>query len=399
MHQARGLGMFLERTARRTLQRAMRDVLAVAEPLAGTVLYFLVIADLLLTVLYARLGARGVARLGAGFLSGVIGRSVRRTFIHLGRAVGHRDAVLSFTGPVTVILLPIAWTWLLTLAAALVIHPRLGISIAPASIPAATDFVTALYAAGTSLAITGSSEYIPRTSAMRFFFLSNSVVGTTVMTLTLTYLMQVYPALQQRNALALTIHAYTGRTGDAANLVAAFLPRGDLSPTSSNLAALGQTFVEVEENYHFYPVLFYFRPPNIEYADVRFITVALDAAALLRSALAPELEERLADAAPVMLLRDAAFQLAQTLEGTFVDEDVDERYRPDESTIGLWTRRFDAAWERLARARVPLAADRAAAARRYVEERAKWQPTLAVLGHKATYGRDEMDPALWPPGG
>jgi hypothetical protein len=375
----------------------MPDFLRVAEPVAGALLYLVVMVDLLLTVLYARLGGRGVARLGAGVIANCIGRGVRRVLIALGTAIHRRDAVLSFCGPVTIILLPFTWTWLLTIASALVIHPLLGSTIVAQQGASATDFITALYAAGTSLAITGSSEYIPANDFTRFLFLANAVSGTSLLTLTITYLMQVYPALQRRNSLGVTIHVYTGRTGDAARLVAAFLPQGDVTVANSNLANLGQTMLEVSEGYHFYPVLFYFRPHSIEYADIRFVTVALDAVTLMRTALDDALTRRVAGTAPVLLLRDAAAMLSTTLEATFIDEESDGARSPSSEEATHWRARFLRACEFLASQEVPLAADRDAAARRYVEERARWQPRLDTLGRYATYGRDEIDPALWSP--
>jgi hypothetical protein len=375
----------------------MRDAWQAAEPVIGSILYLLVTADLLLTVLYARLGGQGVARLGAGFLSNFIGRGVRSFLVALGSKTHKRDAALSFAGPLTVVLLPMAWTWFLTLAIALVIHPKLGTTVVASQGTTVTDFITALYAAGTSLAITGSSEYIPASDAMRLLYLSDSIVGTSVMTLTLTYLMQVYPALQRRNAIAMAIHSYTGRTGDAARFVAALLPSGDVSPTASNLANVGEDLVEVGESYHFYPVLFYFRPPAVAYADVRFVTVALDATTIMRSAVSDDLVRRVGNAAPALLVRDAALNLSKTLEGTFIDEDADKAGWPAPDTEARWRARFDRAWKVLEAARVPLAEDRDAAVHRYIAERSEWQPRLDTLGEHASFGRDEIDPALWPP--
>ena len=373
----------------------MRDALRAVEPVVGSVLYLVVLVDLLLTVLYARLGGHGVARLGAGFIANLIGRTVRRVLLVTGHAIGKRDAVLSFCGPLTLILLPFAWTWLLTIASALLIHPQLGESVVAQQGASVTDFITALYAAGTSLAITGSSEYIPANDAMRFLYLSNAVTGTAVLTLTVTYLMQVYPALQRRNAVAVTIHVYSRHTGDAARVVAALIPQGDPALAGSNLANLGQALLEVAEGYHFYPVLFYFRPHSIEYADLRFVTVILDTATLMRTALDERLAGRIGDAGPVLLMRDSAKMLSMTLEGTFVDEETDPHEKPSPDSVARWRERFMRACEHLQRASVPIAADREAAASRYVDERAKWQPRLDTLGRYATYGKDEIDPALW----
>ena len=48
---------------------------------------------------------------------------------------------------------------------------------------------------------------------MKVMFLFNSVVGTSVISLTLTYLMQVYAALRERNTLGLKMHAMSAETG------------------------------------------------------------------------------------------------------------------------------------------------------------------------------------------
>lgn len=58
---------------------------------------------------------------------------------------------------------------------------------------------------GTSTALVGASDFTTHTSSTRLLFLSNSLIGASVLSLTLTYLMQVYTALRRRNVLALSI--------------------------------------------------------------------------------------------------------------------------------------------------------------------------------------------------
>src|SRR5215213_5246287 len=94
---------------------------------------------------------------------------------------------------------------------------------------------TAVYVGGSSLSIVGASNFAPHTAAMKAMFLFNSVVGTSVISLTLTYLMQIYAALRERNALGLKMHASSGETGDAAELLAGLFPDGELSGGYNNL--------------------------------------------------------------------------------------------------------------------------------------------------------------------
>jgi hypothetical protein len=76
----------------------------------------------------------------------------------------------------------------------------LGTSIRASNGETPTDFIAAMYAGGSSMAIVGASDFTPDTSPTRLLFLLNSLIGMSVMSLTLTYVMQVYTALQrQRN--------------------------------------------------------------------------------------------------------------------------------------------------------------------------------------------------------
>src|SRR4051794_2668583 len=97
----------------------------------------------------------------------------------------------------------------------------------------------------------------PRTRARHGYF--SCSIGMLVMSLTLTYLMQVYTALQRRNVLAMNIHLLSGCTGDAAELLARLGPQGQFSGGYTNLSELGVEMTQAKEAHHFYPVLFYFR--------------------------------------------------------------------------------------------------------------------------------------------
>lgn len=72
---------------------------------------------------------------------------------------------MSFCGPVILVLLVAIWDFGLSLGAALVIHPALGVSIVNSSGATPTDFITALQAGGNSKSIVGSGDFSPQTSA------------------------------------------------------------------------------------------------------------------------------------------------------------------------------------------------------------------------------------------
>ena len=198
------------------------------EALAGAVVLMATLLDVFLTVLYARAGT--------GLLAPWLARAVWRVFRALsGRG---RAGILNYCGPVQLVALVLMWSVLLTLGAALVIHPALGTGVRASTGPTETDFVTALMVGGSSLSIVGASDYGPTSPGYKLLFLFDSLVGMSVTSLTLTYLMQVYTAVRSRNTLGLKLHAQSAETGDAAELIARWGPRGRFDGGYNNLSTL-----------------------------------------------------------------------------------------------------------------------------------------------------------------
>ena len=201
------------------------------EQVVGAALMLLFLADIFLTVLYARAGT--------GLLAPYWNRAIWASLRAAAKLFGKRKgAALSLAGPLIVVLLIGFWAVGLTVGAALVIRPELGTAIRPSSGGTPTDLVTALLVAGNSLSIVGGGGESPHTTATRILFLVNSLIGASVLSLLLSYLVQVYSALRERNALALTIDLMTDSTGDAAETLARLMPGGDCSNATSELANL-----------------------------------------------------------------------------------------------------------------------------------------------------------------
>lgn len=117
------------------------------------------LADVFLTVLYARMGAGLLAsRVAAVIWSGC--RRVARTRRRPG-------AFLSFCGLAILVCVLLLWAAGLTLGTALVVHPALGHAVRSESGPTPTDFMTALYVGANSVCIVGSGGMRPHTTPFR----------------------------------------------------------------------------------------------------------------------------------------------------------------------------------------------------------------------------------------
>lgn len=346
------------------------------EQVGGAVLMLLFLADIFLTVLYARAGTGLLAPQWNRLMWALI-KAISRPF---GR---QRSAILSFAGPLIVVALIAFWALGLTVGAALIIRPELGTAIQPSSGDTPTDFVTALLVAGNSLSIVGGGDYSPHTSATRLLFLLNSLIGASVLSLVLSYLVQVYSALQERNALALNVDLLTGGTGDAAEMLARLGPHGDFSDATSELSNLARSLATIKEAHHFYPLLFYFRFSQPLYAVSRFSFVLLDLTALIDTSLDRNKYDTFVRAASVGALRRCALLLLQTLDRHFPTTD-------DERATGhgpSYEESYAIALKTMRGAGITVRPDGAA----YADQRSEWDPVIRRVAWALGYDADEIE--------
>jgi hypothetical protein len=357
------------------------------EQLLGLALMLAVLLDVFLTVLYARMGT--------GFLAYKLAYGVWRLFHVLSRASGRsRGVLLSFCGPVILVLIVLLWAFALTVSAGLIIHPELGTSIRASQGSTDTSFMTALFAGGSSMSIVGAGDFIPQTSTARLFYLFTSLIGISVSSLTLAYLMQVYTALHRRNSLGLKLHLLAAESGDAAELLCGLGPEGQFSGGYNNLAQVAMDMTQTKESHHFYPVLFYFRFQDAYYSVSRCTLLALDTVTLIKSALDDKEYGWLKESASVTQLWRGSMLLVTTLEETFLPDGLpDPPEVLDPLTAERWRRRYFAALRRLRQAGIKTMADEQAGAEAYLDLRGEWDHYISELVPAMTYTLAEIDPA------
>jgi hypothetical protein len=362
-------------------------MLAWLERLAGAVLVLGALLDVFLTVLYARAGS--------GLLSNWVARGTWLLFRAVARPLGRRgDTLLGLCGPAILVAYVIVWGLLLSVGSALLVHPGLGTGVRRSSGASATDFVTALDVGGSSLSIVRSSDYQAESAGYKLLFVLNSLLGASVLSLTLTYLMQVYAALHLRNSTALSLHLQSGQTGDAAELIARWGPGGEFSGGYTNVSAAANAVTTLMESHHLYPVLFYFRFREPYYSISRTTLLALDASSLLVSCLEDGRYRWIKESAGLDQLGRGCTALLRTLEGTFVPEEASaERAAPDSDLVEEWRRRYRRARQRLSAAGIALRPDEHAGEEQYLALRSEWDHDVRTLAPWMAYEMSEVDVA------
>jgi hypothetical protein len=303
-----------------------------------------------------------------------------------------RGHFLTFMGPIILLLIAVVWILALTLGSALIIHPHLGSAIKALHSETATDFITALAIGSHSIVVFGDNNYAPESPGAHLYFIFMSTAGLIVTTLTLTYILHVYSGLQTRDALGLELHLLTGETGDAAELLAGLGAHGHFDDSLGEVSQVASQIVAVEESYHHYPVLFFYRFTEPYYAVSSIALVVLDAVALIKSALDDEEYAWLKESAAVVQLGRSASRLAITLMNAFLGGPPDPPDAVDPAAAERWERRYYAALRRLRQADIKTVADEAEGAATYVALRAEWDYLIADLAPQLGFSMEEIDP-------
>jgi hypothetical protein len=363
-----------------------QNIMRWLEPILGLLLNTLILVDMFVTILYARMGT--------SLISYRLANRVWKFFCWISKPFGKkRGAILSFCGPVVLVVFVFIWMLGLTLGTALVIHPHLRTGIRATSGPTPTDFATALYAAGSSLSVVGSSNFAPQTSLFRLFTLMNSIIGSVLASLVVTYLLQVYNTLHARNALGLKVYLLSAETSDAAEILAGLGPQGMFDAGYTNLADLAAEVVNVKESHHFYSVLFYFRFSESFYSVSHFTLVCFDLVTLMKSALDDEQYAWLKEAVSVEQIWRASMMLVMSLADNFLPGGIpDAPDAPDDNTRQRWHQRYLVGLKRLQQAGIETIADEKSGFETYVSLRNRWDYLIRALAPLLAYEMDEIDP-------
>ena len=359
------------------------------QQISGIVIVLLILLDVFLTVLYARMG------------SGVLSPRLARAVWHVFRVVAQSfprycDRIASFCGPVILVLLVFVWTAGLTLGNGLLFHPVLGSAIRSSSGKTPTDFVSALYAGGSSISIVGSGGFSPQVPRYRLIYLFNSIVGLSVTSLTLTYLMQIYSQLKERNTLGLKVYLATNQTGDAAVLIAGLAPGGEWSHGTSVLWELAAEMASTKEAHHFYPVLFYMRFAEHYYSMSFTALVLLDTVAIIRSALGDQYAS-VKKLGALDQIWNGSLLLLTSLENTFLPEGAARPRPPALAEVEPWEQRLDRAMAMLQAAGLHTS-ELSDARSKYLELRSQWNGHIQRLAPSMLYSMQDIDAATYGAG-
>jgi hypothetical protein len=297
-------------------------------------------------------------------------RAIRRGFDVLApasRPYEARDRVMAYYGPIALVLLPAWWLVLLATSYAAMFW-ALGLPVTEAVIVSGSSLLTLGF----------DRPAIPGGDLLAF---SEAAIGLALVALLVSYLPTIYGAFSRRELLVNLLEVRADSPPSPVVMITRIDRLSGLDVLHEMWERWEQWFAELEESHTSLPVLVFYRSQQNDHSWVNASGAMMDAAAIVRSAVAIPMDVQ-AD----LMIR--AGYLALRRIATVFEIPFDPTPAPTDPT-SVDRAQFDDALDVLAASGVPLVADRDAAWRDFNGWRVNYDAVLRALE------RLSMAPTPW----
>src|SRR5262249_27454564 len=188
-----------------------------------------------------------------------------------------RDSMLSYYGPLSLLLLLAMWAFALVLGFGL-LHYGLHDKLAGALF--ANDFGNALYLSGTTLFTLGLGDIQPASGLGRFITVVEAGIGFGYLALVIGYLPVLYQAFSRREVTISLLDARAGSPPTAYELLHRQSGVHGMEALAELLEHWEEWSADLMESHLSYPVLAYFRSQHDNQSWIGSLTAILDVCAL-----------------------------------------------------------------------------------------------------------------------
>jgi hypothetical protein len=188
-----------------------------------------------------------------------------------------RETLLSYYGPLSLILLLGVWAGTLLVGFALMYY-GLG---SPFNDPEQKGFPTDLYVSGTTVFTLGLGDVVPHDPIARALVILESGTGLGLLAVVMGYFPVLYGAFSRREVSISLLDARAGSPPTAAELIRRHAFQGGEQSLSVLLLEWERWSAELLESHISYPLLCYFRSQHNNQSWLSALTAILDASALL----------------------------------------------------------------------------------------------------------------------
>ena len=189
-----------------------------------------------------------------------------------------REKLLSFYGPLSLLMLMTVWAIGLVLGFALV-HWAIGSNFGSAN--AGEGFLIDLYFSGTTFFTLGLGDVTPATGAGRLLTVAEAGMGIGFLALVISYLPILYQSFSRREVNISMLDARAGTPPTAGELLKRHREAGDLESLNQLLHDWERWAADLLESHLSYPVLCFFRSQHDNQSWLSALSTVLDTCSLV----------------------------------------------------------------------------------------------------------------------
>ncbi|MCA1622189.1 MAG: potassium channel family protein [Acidobacteria bacterium] len=328
-----------------------------------------------------------------GLLSEFLNRSLWRIATSMTHSLNRRwrHRVLTSVGPLLMPLLIAIIVSMLITGFALVYLPRIETDFNINERAGGGAIMQAFYFSGVTLLTIGYGDMVPVSGAMRLAAMIEAACGLGIISLSITYLLSVYGALERKRAVALTFYHQARQGADVSGFITNHFARGHFYSLTETLRQSTRDLDELLESHLEHSVIHYFHPLEVYKGLPRALFIVLETTAVLNAHVSEKEYVEAGDHPDVLIASDSARHVLAELVTTLkLGERAGNPFETEAETRQRRRNSFNRAWQRLQNAQIKTRSDVQRAFDEYSADRDSWEKQLFHLADFLGYDWDEV---------
>jgi hypothetical protein len=352
---------------------------------AGILLLILVFYDIFATILRA-------TRYPGPF-SQIINRGLWWLFSNLTRKLDRRSRhrILSMVGPLLMPLLVTTFVTILVTGFALIYIPRIPTDFLINETETINYVIQAFYFSGITFLTIGYGDVVPVTPFTRIIAIAEGFSGIAILSLSITYLLTVYSALERKRTLALSFYHEARQGADVAGFISNHFSRGKFHSLTETLRGATRDLQELLESHLEHPIIHYFHPLEVYKGLPRALFVVLETVSILNAHVDEAEYVEAGDHPDVLIAGDnARYVLAELITSLRLENTATEPFESEAASFKRQKNSFNRALRRLRSHKIKTRTDIEQAFSEYQQDRAVWEAQLFHFADFLGYDWDEV---------
>jgi hypothetical protein len=301
-----------------------------------------------------------------------------------------RHRILSKVGPLLMPVLIAFFILMMLTGFALIYLPRMETDFKIDDASNAGRIFQAFYFSGVTFLTVGYGDIVPVSNTVRTIAVVEAAAGLGIISLSITYLLTVYGALERKRAVALKFYHQARQGADVAGFISSHFARGNFHSLTESLREATRDLQELLESHLEHPVIHFFHPTEVYKGFPRALFVVLETVAILNAHLDEEYVEA-GDHPDVLIAGDnARYVLAELLTSLNLQTGATEPFEAEKETPRRQRKSFDRTMKHLKKTEIKTREDIERAFLEYSEDRANWERQLFHFANFLGYDWNEV---------